>query len=302
MTRKELSKSEGGKSMTTTGWNSKAAMPLAPCSSPYGVSPRSNWMSQGFTLIELLVVVAIISLLVAILLPSLQKAKEMARRVACSSNERNMITAMITYATEYEGWLPRPYGWGSYGGVSPYGGYNGSTWYDGHDPARPAVGFGLYGLVMYGFMDADLAFCPSDSVFNRRNCPDPPYAMCSYDYRPESKASWTWFLTGSGFSSFFKYRMGDDSRRAALLSDTFTTSWNNWVCSHDMTSDFNSPENPALRGPEFGPGPAGFNIAFVDGSVLWLDFEWETLPWAGAYMVWHPNENYYFQNLDNCSQ
>ena len=53
----------------------------------------------GFTLIELLVVVAIISALIAILLPSLGKAKELSRRAACASNQRQIATAAITYAT-----------------------------------------------------------------------------------------------------------------------------------------------------------------------------------------------------------
>jgi prepilin-type N-terminal cleavage/methylation domain-containing protein len=44
---------------------------------------------RGFTLIELLVVVAIISVLIAILLPSLGRVKETARRTVCASNLRS---------------------------------------------------------------------------------------------------------------------------------------------------------------------------------------------------------------------
>lgn len=62
----------------------------------------------GFTLIELLVVIAIISLLVSILLPSLQKAREIAKQTACISNVRNMGVAVHLYAGDFEGYKPAP--------------------------------------------------------------------------------------------------------------------------------------------------------------------------------------------------
>ncbi|MHB1157438.1 MAG: DUF1559 family PulG-like putative transporter [Phycisphaerales bacterium] len=66
---------------------------------------------HGFTLVELLVVVAIIALLLAILLPGLNKAKEAARGVSCMSKQKQFGLAMNAYAVEYNGWLPQnPYG------------------------------------------------------------------------------------------------------------------------------------------------------------------------------------------------
>jgi prepilin-type N-terminal cleavage/methylation domain-containing protein/prepilin-type processing-associated H-X9-DG protein len=62
--------------------------------------------SMGFTLIELLVVISIISLLIAILLPALQKAREAARSVECLSNQRQAGTAMQMFANDHEGQIP----------------------------------------------------------------------------------------------------------------------------------------------------------------------------------------------------
>lgn len=65
---------------------------------------------HGFTLIELLVVIAIISLLVSILLPSLQKAKELAKATVCLSNQKGMGLAAQYYFEDSGGSLWTP-GW-----------------------------------------------------------------------------------------------------------------------------------------------------------------------------------------------
>ncbi len=60
----------------------------------------------AFTLIELLVVIAIIALLVSILMPSLQKAKELAKAVVCKADIKNVSYAVVLYAQESEDQLP----------------------------------------------------------------------------------------------------------------------------------------------------------------------------------------------------
>jgi prepilin-type N-terminal cleavage/methylation domain-containing protein/prepilin-type processing-associated H-X9-DG protein len=62
--------------------------------------------ARGFTLIELLVVVAIIALLVTILMPSLKRAKELAKAVICQSNLRALATGAHVYAMDHSEILP----------------------------------------------------------------------------------------------------------------------------------------------------------------------------------------------------
>lgn len=77
-------------------------------------------LRSGFTLVELLVVIGIIALLVSILLPALNKAREAATMTACLSNIRQLSLAVIMYANDHGGWAPdnvdKPYpqpGWES---------------------------------------------------------------------------------------------------------------------------------------------------------------------------------------------
>ena len=99
-------------------------------------SPPRKKLQEGrsaFTLIELLVVIAIISMLVALLLPSLKKAKDVAHKSVCTSNLRQIGTAFVSYMNDYDGYFvtlgtpgspediscPSYYGGGRAGGSPP---------------------------------------------------------------------------------------------------------------------------------------------------------------------------------------
>jgi prepilin-type N-terminal cleavage/methylation domain-containing protein len=110
---------------------------------------------NGFSLIELLVVVAIISLLVSILAPSLTKAKDLARSVLCRTNLHQIGTAWSLFWQEHDGIIDvrHWYGWG------------------GFDPGIEAWNWGINGppidqRPLCSFIESnELYKCPSD---NRR--------------------------------------------------------------------------------------------------------------------------------------
>jgi prepilin-type N-terminal cleavage/methylation domain-containing protein/prepilin-type processing-associated H-X9-DG protein len=94
------------------------------------VLARSPQKYAGFTLVELLVVIAIIGILVALLLPAIQAAREAARRMACQNKVKQVATATLIYESErkalppallhYGAGDPRNSKWSALARILPY--------------------------------------------------------------------------------------------------------------------------------------------------------------------------------------
>lgn len=111
---------------------------------------------SGFTLVELLVVIAIIGILIALLLPAVQAAREAARRMQCSNNLKQVCLAMAGYEAAFGFYPP------------------GRVGYDGSNPPNitptPVEHVGTSGFVgLLPFLEQDSIF----AMFDFTNAPGP---------------------------------------------------------------------------------------------------------------------------------
>jgi len=245
---------------------------------PTFVGPRGSAKLRtfaAFTLVELLVVIGIIGLLISILLPALNRAREHARAVACESNMKQVLLAFTMYVAEHKGATP----------VFPPvpGTYPGSTgperslayYTDGMGDLRYDVG-ALWRYLSTAPRPAGIPTATPPpppyppSLYNVMNCPTDVSPRLGFSQARNFSYSWNaqfYNITGYGFGPVLA--VGDHhavSKITHIIESSHKIILEEEAAPNDGWSviglgDGNPADTPAFRHLRYG------NWGFADGHV-----------------------------------
>lgn len=246
----------------------------------------------GFTLIELLVVISIMALLIALLLPSLTRAKEQARRILCASNLHQIAVGSVAYANDYSGQLP----------PSPFMDFGGQANYMRADVFNEF-------LTLYG-LEKDMWICPNipSDDYVRTNLDDFPDPNKNWYLQPDySDGPYQTVMLGYNYSAGLvpgyqpvgttpeeikSPKTLSDPSDWVLCSDYMELWWDGIEQKADTvimaSGHVNHLEHPAggMRGWYVDVVPAGSNVGLLGGSVSWRT--WPELEPRMRSHPWYP--------------
>ena len=215
---------------------------------------------RGFTLIELLVVIAIIAILAALLLPSLQRAKEAARRGLCAGHLKQLGVAFSGYLAEYGGYMPAVLG------VEGFQWGNGSGWMD---KLYPYVSTQKGGKLHY----PETCYSERTAIFRcgtlKVSAEDGRPYLCGYILNSR-------LFIDSNSGAFDLERLKYPPITVVLYD---RNKWTGAADDADMTDEWGNSGQPDgygpgglwyyhSGGPDFsGPHSGGYNVLFADWHV-----------------------------------
>ncbi len=222
---------------------------------------------KGFTLVELLVVIAIIALLVSILLPTLSRAKELAKRASCSANLHSLGRSVYMYANTFRDFIPT-----FIDGPTDFSPYTVGYKYNEEAPARTyGNSRGWFALVKKGYVSLGAFGCPSDGKFNKDN-----YELTGvHDFRPfagMAPISYSLQVTkkwAGGVSGVALTTSGNSGVVIAADRNGFTK----WKTLLDTMSDVDRDTSVLWENStkinSANHGRDGQNVLRLDSSVAW---------------------------------